>query len=181
MSGGIKAWENEIAVGPEDQGLELFTGSESAEEYLIVAYGLEEGLREFYLSMLDDTADEGARALFSKLAQIETLHQERVLTLYNEIADTAVSRENFAGSIVAPALEGGMTTDEYLARFNPDLNSITDILSLAMSIEAQALDLYQRASNQARDEDSSSILQQIADDERIHLQYLADYMDKHTG
>ena len=181
MSGGIKAWENETAVGPEDQGLELFTGSETAEEYLVVAYGLEEGLREFYLSMMEETSDDSARSLFSKLAHIEILHQERLLALYNEIADTAVSRENFAGSIVAPALEGGMTTDEYLARFNPDLNSITDILSLAMSIEAQALDLYQRASNQARDEASSKALQQIADEERIHLQYLADYMDEHTG
>jgi len=181
MSGGIKAWENETAVGPEDQGMELFSGSESGEDYLIVAYGLEEGLRDFYLSMLDETADEAVRALFSKLAQFETLHQQSILALYNKIADTAVSQEDFADSIVAPALEGGMTTEEYLARFNPDLESITDILSLAMSIEAQALDLYQRASNQATDDTARKTLQQVADEERTHLRYLADYMDEQAG
>lgn len=178
MSGGIKAWKNVTAVGPEDQGMELFTGKESAEESIIVAYGLEEGLREFYLTLEQKSSDQNAGNLFVKLAEVESLHQEKLLDLYKEITGKEVKQDDFADSIVASALEGGMTTEEYLSRFQPDLNSLIDILSLAMGIEGQALDLYQRASNRADNEKVGDALQQIAHEERTHLQYLADYMDQ---
>ncbi len=161
--------------------MELFSGKESAEDYIVVAFGLEDGLREFYLSMASQVQDEGASSLFSKLADIEVLHQDRLLGLYKKVTGEQAEKEDFAARVAAPALEGGMTTEEYLSRFHPDMNSITDILSLAMSIEAQALDLYQRASFQAADAKTRDALQQIADEERTHLQYLADYMDKNVG
>jgi len=178
LSGGIKAWEKATAIGPEDQGMALFTGKESPEDSIIVAYGLEEGLREFYLTMQERTTDTEASVLFAKLAEIELLHQERLLVLYQTITGKETTMETFADTTVSPALEGGMTTEEYLARFHPDLDSVTDILSLAMSIEAQALDLYQRAANQATDTQSQEALQQIANEERAHLQHLAELMDK---
>jgi len=178
LSGGIKAWEKATAIGPEDQGMALFTGKESPEDSIIVAYGLEEGLREFYLTMQERTTDTEASVLFAKLAEIEFLHQERLLVLYQTITGKETTMETFADTTVSPALEGGMTTEEYLARFHPDLDSVTDILSLAMSIEAQALDLYQRAANQATDTQSQEALQQIANEERAHLQHLAELMDK---
>jgi len=99
--------------------------------------------------------------------------------IYREVTGNRIERSAFSASVVSPGMEGGMTTEEYLARFHPDLNSLTDILSLAMSIEAQALDLYQRASFRAGETEAGRILQQIANEERVHLQYLADYMDKH--
>jgi len=178
LSGGIKAWEKATAIGPEDLGMEFFTGKESGEDSIIVAYGLEEGLREFYLAMRERTSDKVASDLFGKLAEVELVHQERLIVLYQEVTGKQVSIEDFADSTVTPALEGGMTTEEYLVHLHPDLNSITDILSLAMSIEAQALDLYQRASDQAKDGATREALQQIANEERVHLQRLADYMDQ---
>ena len=45
MSGGIKAWLSGKAVGREEVGLALFSGKESIEETLQVAYSLEAGLR----------------------------------------------------------------------------------------------------------------------------------------
>ena len=158
--------------------MEFFSGNESAEESIIAAFGLEEGLREFYLAMQSDVRDDGARELFSKLAAIEILHQQRLVELYVQVSGTPTSLEEFAEKTVAPALEGGMTTDQYLDMYRPDLESIPDILSLAMSIEAQALDLYQRAADSAANEEDSGVLQQIANEERTHLQQLAAYMDK---
>ena len=145
LSGGIKAWEKETAYGPEDQGMTLFSGNEGVEACIVVAYGLEEGLREFYLTMQERTRDEEAQALFAKLAEIEVLHQQRLVEMYNDVTGKSTDMKEFSSSIVTPEMEGGMTTEEYLARFHPDLESLTDILSLAMSIEAQALDLYQKA------------------------------------
>lgn len=177
LSGGIKAWNNEIAVGPQDLGLHLFSGSESAEETIIVGFGLEQGLREFYLDMADRVAGE-AQALFAKLADIEIRHQEYLLKLYQDITGKSVSLDDFRSEKVQPAMEGGLTTEQYLKLYAPNLESEQDILSLALSIEAQALDLYQRAADRDTNERSRDILRQIANEERAHMKRLAEYLDK---
>jgi len=51
VAGGFKAWKGHAAVGSQELGVELFDGSESPEDTLIVAYSLEQGLRDYYLSM----------------------------------------------------------------------------------------------------------------------------------
>lgn len=178
LSGGIKAWENETAVGPQDLDMEFFSGNESAEESIIVAFGLEDGLRNFYLTMQAKVVDSEAQELFAKLAAIEILHQKRLVNLYSEVSGKNTSLKQFTEDTVTPALEGGMTTEEYLNLYQPNLESIVDILSLAMSIEAQALDLYQRAADAAAVKKNRDILQQIANEERAHLKQLASYMDK---
>ena len=177
LSGGIRAWNNEIAVGPPDLGLHLFSGKESAEETIIVGFGLEQGLREFYLDMANRVASAEAKSLFTKLADIEILHQEHLFKLYQDITGTTASMEDFSTSTVQPAMEGGLSTEEYLNLYNPDLESEQDILSLALSIEAQALDLYQRAADNDPDGNSRKVLQQIANEERAHMDRLAHYLD----
>ena len=172
LSGGIKAWNSGKAVGREDLGLDLFSGKESPEETLIVAYSLEEGLREFYLSMVSKVNDENIRKLFETLSTIEIKHQGRIFDEYVKIAGTSVSRDEFARSIVAPAMEGGLTTEEYLKLYQTDLDVPEEVISLAMAIESQALDLYQRAADRAETEANKNALMQIANEERAHLAQL---------
>lgn len=172
LSGGIKAWHSGAAFGPEDLGIDLFSGSESPEEALIVAYSLEEGLRDFYLSMVDKVTDEKSSRLFKKLAEIEMKHQDRIFSEYLEISGTSISRDEFSEKIVTPAMEGGLTTEEYLARYRLDLEVVTEVISMAMAIEGQALDLYQRASEMIATGKSKTMLLAIADEERAHLQQL---------
>ena len=71
-----------------------------------------------------------------------------------------------------------MTTDEYIQMFKPDWESAVDIISLAMSIEAQALDLYTRASERSEDQRSEKALKKIAEEERVHLEQLGKLMDE---
>lgn len=172
LSGGIKAWNSDTAFGPEELGMDIFDGSESPEESLVVAYSLEEGLRDFYLDMVKKVQDENAGNLFQKLSEIEVKHQDRIFNQYLETSKKSVSREEFEKKIVSPAMEGGLTTEEYLSKYPLDLEVTSEIVSMAMAIEAQALDLYQRASDQASDEKSKAVLLQIADEERAHLQQL---------
>ncbi len=177
LSGGIKAWNNEIAIGPPELGLDLFDGAESPEKTIIIGYGLEQGLREFYLTMQQNVASEAAKKLFAMLADIEVLHQKQLVQLYGQVTGETVSADSFQEKMVQPAMEGGLTTEQYLERFQPNLESELDILSLAISIEAQALDLYQRAAERAKQEDVSSVLRQIASEERAHIGRLAKYID----
>jgi len=172
LSGGIKAWNSHKAVGPQDSGLNLFSGKESPQEMLIVAYSLEEGLREFYLSMAAKVNHESARRLFAKLSEIEVKHQDRIFAEYLKISGTSVSREEFVKKTVFLAMEGGLTTENYLELYQPDLEVAEEVISLAMAIEAQALDLYQRAADRAGTEESQNVLTQIAAEERAHLEQL---------
>jgi sulfur-carrier protein adenylyltransferase/sulfurtransferase len=172
LSGGIKAWKNEKAVGPEDQGLDLFSGAESPQDTLLVAFGLEEGLRTFYEGMSQKVTNESARQLFGQLSEIEVKHQNRIFSEYLKLTGSSMSRADFIQKILPAAMEGGLTTEEFLQRYPHDLESQTEIISLAMGIEAQALDLYQRAAERVMPDATKTALMQIASEERTHLQQL---------
>jgi len=172
LSGGFKAWESERAIGAEDLGLDLFTGRESPEETLVVAYSMEAGLREFYLSMIPWVKNEPARDLFDKLSAIEVKHQDRIFDHYRQLTGTAIGRDKFEDTVVSPAVEGGLTTEEYVQLYKPDLESVPDIVGLAIAIEAQALDLYRRAADRSSNPESRKVLMQIADEEQTHLAQL---------
>jgi rubrerythrin len=177
MSGGIKAWDDPVAFGSEEQGLDLLTGNESIEETLIVAYSLEAGLRDFYFTMIDKVAADEVKSLFRKLSEIEVIHQNRILEEYIRITGKEIDRDTFESGQMKNTVEGGLTTDEYVRLFKPDWTTSSDIVDLAMSIEAQALDLYTRAANRSTDERSRGALKKIAEEERAHLEQLAKLLD----
>ena len=177
LSGGFKAWKSNRAIGPEDQGLELLSGQESPAEALIIAYSMENGLREYYLTMIPWVENQDARTLFEKLANIEIKHQERILNEYCSMTGPEVDCEIFQSTKVVPAVEGGLTTEEYVQLYKPDLESVEEIIGLAMAIEAQALDLYQRAADKSENEESKNVLLQIANEERAHLAQLGKLFD----
>jgi rubrerythrin len=135
------------------------------------------GLRDFYLSMQSKVSLESTKALFAQLADIETLHQQRLVDLYREITGTSLTMTEFAEKIAEPALEGGLTTEEYLQLYAVDLDSEIEVLGLAMAIEAQALDLYLRAAERSDKQATRQILLQIAEEERSHIARLSSYID----
>ncbi|MEW6671788.1 MAG: rhodanese-like domain-containing protein [Thermodesulfobacteriota bacterium] len=172
LSGGFKSWQGRAAFGGEEKGLELFSGNESPEKTLSVAYSLEAGLRDFYGSMESRVGNFNARQLFQKLFEIEIKHQERIFNEYLAITGKQHSRNEFEKQVVTRAAEGGLTTEEYTRMFLMDPDSATDVTELAMSIEAQALDLYMRAAEKSKNDQSRKMLMQIAREEQTHLKEL---------
>ncbi len=178
LSGGINAWDGHTAFFNEERGLEMFSGEESIEKTMVVAYSLEEGLRDFYLTTSGKVASDSARQLFHQLSQIEVKHQEHILEQYAGITGTAVTREEFESKVLPDVLEGGLTTEEYANLLMPDFESTEEIIELAMSIEAQALDLYLRASQRSENKSVRDALIQICEEEKNHLASLGKLMDK---
>lgn len=177
LSGGIKAWHSGKAVGGEEVGLSLFNGKESIEKTLFTAYSLEAGLREFYLTLAEKVDSGETRSLFEKLSTIEIKHQDRIVEIYNSVSDTSLTRDDFEQKTSGDDLEGGLSTEEYLALYAPDLSVPEEVVSLAMAIEGQALDLYQRAADRTANEESKSALLKIAGEERAHIAQLAKLLD----
>ena len=180
LSGGFESWEGKAALGDKDQGLTFFTGLESPQKVLEVAYGLEQGLREFYLSMMDQVKNVEVQKLFKTLADIEILHQESILKEYARITGQNTTKKTFENSLSTGAMEGGMTTREYIDYYMPNLDDSEDIVSLAMSIEAQALDMYLRAQARVKDPQGREALMKIAKEEQNHLTYLGRLMESLT-
>ncbi len=164
-------------MGPEDVGLHLFNRVTSGEEAIIIGFGLEMGLRDFYLAMQKRVRREETKNLFGKLANIEILHQEQLVELYGKMTGKLLSVTDFAAKIATPAMEGGLTTEEYLQLYKTDLDSESEVLSLALAIEAQALDLYLRAAEKSSEPGSEQVLRQIAAEERSHIARLSHYID----
>lgn len=179
LSGGIKAWGREVAVGPEDSGMYLFAGSGTVKEAVTIGFGLEMGLRDFYLKMQGRASRQPVKQLLGQLADIEIIHQDQLLDLYRiESGDPTMTVKAFAETIVSPAMEGGLSTEDYLKRYDADLDSEMDILSLAMVIEAQALDLYLRAALKAEKNEIKKVFMKIAEEERAHITRLSRYLDQ---
>lgn len=177
LSGGIKAWQNVTVFGDEFSGLEIFTGKESLAELLTVAYSLEQGLREFYLQMSEKVSDVTIRKSFIFLADIEIKHQKSILSFYQQLTGLSLTQDEFEKTNVLAVSEGGLTTEQYIELFGQSPYSLQDIAAVAISIEAQALDLYLRAadtsSGQAKD-----FLVKIANEEQTHLNMLAQMVEE---
>jgi rhodanese-related sulfurtransferase/rubrerythrin len=180
MSGGYKAWTGQAAYGAEEAGVDIFSELGSAEAILASAYSLEEGLRDFYLRMLERVSDEKVKSVFRLLADIEIKHKDRLFAEYTRITGKD-DRGDFECRFVTPLMEGGMTTEEYMDRFKPDFDSPVDVISLAMSIEAQALDLYIRSAVWTQNAENRAILEQIASEEKTHLERLGQLLDELVG
>lgn len=178
LNGGFKAWQGRKAVGPEDQGLHLFSGRESVAEVLVVAYSLEKGLREFYLAMAPGMRNDAARELFAQLAAIELNHQDRIFDQYREATGASPDRRRFDEDIVVTAMEGGLTSEEYLRLYDIDPASARDVVEMAMAIEAQALDLYHRAAEHHPDAAGAGALARIALEEQNHLRQLGELLER---
>jgi len=178
LTGGFKTWNGQQAAGSQEQGLSTFDAMMPPEQCLILAYSMEQGLRDFYLSIREKVRDEAVRNLFQKLADIEIHHQNRLFEEYRHLVDPSATRDDFDKQIIPETSEGGMTTEEYLAHFDPDFNSLIDICSMAMSIEAQALDLYQRGAALAEVPRTRAVLEAIAVEERAHLNALGEMINQ---
>jgi len=178
LKGGIKAWQGLKAIGPAEVGMVSVTGSETAAEIVMLAFGQEEGLRSFYAAMALETTDHEVADLFLKLANIEDGHKERLFSLHKTLDPSAsADRSVFEATVADKAMEGGLTGEEFLEQNRPAMQTAEDVLSMAMMIETQALDLYLRYMGKSGREEAKKVLAEIAEEEKSHLKELGRLMD----
>ncbi len=173
MAGGIKAWQGHQAKGKAEAGLEFFTGQEEYADGVSLAYAMEDGLQEFYRLMAERARDDEARQLYVRLMGFEDTHKVRLLAEFRQ----AHGVEALPGKERAGVMEGGARVEDFLVQAEPHLHTRQDILELAMALETQALDLYSRMARKSEKEGTRALFLRLADEEKMHLSYLADAMD----
>ncbi|MBW1829130.1 MAG: sulfurtransferase [Deltaproteobacteria bacterium] len=177
MLGGIMAWKNEYAVGPQSLGMIQLSGKESPMEILCLAYAMESNLGAFYSEMGFMKKQELADA-FTQLVKFENGHKAKVFNLARERDSSIKNRDDMEQRSSIPALEGGMTAEEFLEGNKDYLKTPKGALEAAMMFEAQALDLYMRFALKAEGGASIELLHTLAQEEKNHLKILGKLMDR---
>jgi len=177
LKGGIAAWQGLKAFGPAEMGMIALRGNETPQEVIVLAYGMEQGLADFYSRVPAMTHDSEVKKIIGKLVQIEEKHKDKLFALYQTLEPATQARDLFEERIVSGVMEGGFTGEEFLDKNKTLLDTVANLLSLAMMLEAQALDLYTRYAQKVEDIQSRSVLHDIAEDEKGHLAILGSLLE----
>ncbi|MGD8494255.1 MAG: sulfurtransferase, partial [Desulfobacterales bacterium] len=87
----------------------------------------------------------------------------------------------YEASIKPAILEGGFKLDEFMQKNESYLQTVSDVLGLAMMLETQALDLYLRFADKSSDSGSQQVLFKLADEEKTHLEALGQLIEKKSA
>ena len=180
LAGGIRAWQGLTAFGAREMGMVHLTGDEAPTQVAVMAYGLEQGLADFYSKVAGTTEDADVAGLLKNLAGIEEKHKEKVFDLYRALDPAVTDKEIFESQTVSQMMEGGFTTEEFLEQNRDAMQTVDGVLNIAMMLETQGLDLYMRYAQKSDDEKSKNILFEIAEDEKAHLDALGRLMEAKT-
>ena len=175
MLGGITAWENEYAVGPQALGMIYFSGEETPLEILALAYAMEANLDVFYSEMGSSAKSEIAE-MFDRLLKFEKGHKAKVFNMARSLDPSLKAQEDMEKRYSVAALEGGMTAAEFMEQNDEYLKTPKGAVEAAMMFEVQALDLYMRYSEKAEKSESIELLHQLAQEEKSHLRLLGKLM-----
>jgi rubrerythrin len=154
------------------------SGKETPAEIIIIAYGMEDGLRAFYEKMIEETEHQKISELFGKLAKIEVAHKKRLLRLYGEYRQGETDLHSFEDEESEKVMEGGLTVDEFISNNRSALETTVDVLAMAMTLEAQALDLYMRYAHRSEHHETREILFRTSEEEKTHLREIGSLLDK---
>jgi rubrerythrin len=132
----------------------------------------------FYKNLAERIDDPEVIGVLTKLAKIEQKHKQRLFDLYLTLEPAITEKDAFESDIVSEVMEGGFTTEEFMEQNKDSLKTVTDVLNIAMMLESQAMDLYMRYSEKAKDEKSKTVLYDIAEEEKAHLKTLGRLMDE---
>ena len=177
LKGGIAAWQGLQAFGPAEMGMTPLQGTETPQEVIVIAYGMEQGLADFYSRVSGMTRDRKIGDTLQKLIAVEEKHKDKLFKLYQGLEPSAQEKAVFEKRIVLGVMEGGFTGEEFLENNRPLLDTVENLLSLAMMLETQALDLYTRYAQKVEGVQSRSVLEDIAEEEKGHLAVLGTLMD----
>jgi rhodanese-related sulfurtransferase/rubrerythrin len=181
LAGGIKAFHGPKATGPRELNLDLVKGDETPAEIIVLAYGMEKALQLFYETLGRGTQDREVRALFDQLAQVEVRHEQRLFETYGQVAPGGQDLKNLEATIVPKTLEGGFDAAGFLRANQAHLETVSQVLDLAMMLETQALDLYLRFAARSSQAQTREVLFTLAGEEKAHLASLGRLLEEKLG
>lgn len=179
MQGGINAWEGLVAEGMPEVGLSFFASAKYPEEYIALAWLLEDGTGNFYRSLTEHLENEEAIRLFEQLVMAEEHHKSTLTELYVEITGKPAEADfpfSHVPAVDGEYMEGGMELKEAISWAKG--KSIVDILDFSVTLEANAYDRYLFIRDELNDTIAKRVFATLSLEEKHHLDRLSDLLDK---
>jgi rhodanese-related sulfurtransferase/rubrerythrin len=178
VEGGIQAWEERTASGPREFHLKFIKGGMMADEMVMQAYRMEDGLKQFHQAAQARTTDREFSEVLDHLIHAEESHKQTVLELFSSPEVRAKAEQQSMETADRPGvMEGGIDIHDFLEQNEPFLQTLEGYLDVAMMIETQALDLYLRMAEESPDEASKKVLYRISEEEKGHLATLGRFLE----
>lgn len=165
--GGTMQYDGLVATGPPEAGMAVFDSARSPEDYIALAYLLEEGARVFYLELAE--AHPAQRAMLEELATGEEHHKAALRRLHAEISGRDEEPRLSDPTEGSDLMEGGIRKAEALAWLEG--KGAADVFEFAAAMEANAHDRYLRIGRKLG-EPTQRVFSEIAEAEKEHLDRL---------
>ncbi len=177
MKGGIDAWNNPVAAGPPDAGIILFSGKETTDEMITVAFVLEAGAGRFYEGVAEIWKDEEEAGLFRDLVDAEQRHARMLINLSKRLLGREL--EDTGKSGLEDYMESGMHLSDALNWVRG--KGLFETLEYSILIETNSYDLYLKMRERTEGREGEDVFTTLAEEEKRHLRHLTGLMEEREG
>jgi rhodanese-related sulfurtransferase/rubrerythrin len=178
MKGGIEAWNGNVATGDYDAGLFLIEGRKTVDEFVTLAWAMEEGARIFYSRAMDLVADTEAKDLLSMLVKAEENHKAALAKTLSRIKEKEMTDDIIKDGSLDNIMEGGISVDKAINWLRDQENSLISVLELSMHLEANSLDLYMKMHNELGNDEVKKVFSGLVKEEKAHLARLGNLLNE---
>ena len=156
----------------------LIEGSESPDQLLALAYGLEDANSRYYCMLSHRATTSGVQELFHILEDLEGKHKQWIWEMYENISAGRMKLAEFENSIVVKTLENGKTPDQMVTQFPGFFDDQASAVEFSMALETDSLDLYQRIAQKIHSDEAAALFHSLARQEKNHLDTLGTLISK---
>ena len=181
LEGGLSAWQGLVAKGMPETTMVWFFPAHSPEQFIALAFLLEEGTRAFYEEVARLVTDPEAKSLFRNLTEAEDHHLVALRKLHEEFTGQPAGEEFPFGVIdIDPReesiMEGGISVRKGLAWIEG--RPLKEVLELTVGIETVAYDRYLFMMEKLENDKVRQVLKALAGVEKQHLETVSAYLEK---
>jgi rubrerythrin len=177
IKGGMDAWNGLKATGEYEAGMYLIEGRKTMEEFLSLAWSLEDGTGTFYEAVMNTIEGNELKSVFHSLVKAEETHKTALLDTYRRVKGETVKSEALAERSLSGLMESGVSVEEAVVWAKQRDRDPRDILEFSMQLETNSLDLYMKVLRGAEDEGVRETFRSLIDEEKRHLARLGNLLN----
>jgi len=155
----------------------LIEGRKTAEEFITMAWSLEDGTRKFYQGVKDILTDDESKDVFDSLVKAEEKHKETLVQAYRQIKGANIESGEYGEERLSGTIEGGLSIEESMTWLRESKKELTDMLEFSIQLETNSLDLYLKILHRVENKDTQKIFGILAEEEKKHLSILGNLLN----
>ena len=179
MDGGILAYNGIVASGPPEAGVFCFPKNLSPDQLVAMAWYIEDGSQKFCEELAQEKCSMKINDLPVNLIDSKIEQKRELVNLYQNIVNPMERKEFPSEVLPSPPVNvmAGCIDVSQAIEWSKD-KSISDILDLMISLEANTFDLFLKLGRQVESDRARKVFVELAENEKVHLNNLISAFEK---